>query len=63
MLSNWYYVEKVYIGIEFRSRTDGGFYKTQRLRTQNKVMLDILHDLLFAEDWALCASAEMQRLG
>ena len=33
------------VGIEFRSRTDGGFYKPQRLRTQSKVMLDILRDL------------------
>ena len=42
------------VGIEFRSRTDGGFYKPQRLRTQSKdkpqrlrtqskVMFDILH--------------------
>jgi len=36
------------VGIEFRSRTGGGFYKPQRLRTQSKVMLDILRDLLFA---------------
>ena len=41
------------VGIEFRSRTDGGFYKPQRLRTQSKVMLDILRDLLFADDCAL----------
>ena len=46
------------VGIEFRSRTDGGFYKPQRLRTQSKVMLDILRDLLFADDCALCASTE-----
>ena len=52
------------VGIEFRSRTDGGFYKPQRLRTQSKVMLDILRDLLFADDCALCASTEgnMQRM-
>ena len=52
------------VGIEFRSRTDGGFYKPQRLRTQSKVMLDILRDLLFADDCALCASTEgdMQRI-
>ena len=43
------------VGIEFRSRTDGGFHKPQRLRTQSKVMLDILRDLLFADDCALCA--------
>ena len=29
------------VGIAFRSRTDGGFYKPQRLRTQSKVMLDV----------------------
>ena len=52
------------VGIEFRSRTDGGFYKPQRLRTQSKVMLDILRDLLFADDCALCASSagDMQRM-
>ena len=52
------------VGIEFRSITDGGFYKPQRLRTQSKVMLDILRDLLFADDCALCASTEgkMQRM-
>ena len=52
------------VGIEFRSRTDGGFYKPLRLRTQSKVMLDILSDLLFADDCALCASTEgkMQRM-
>ena len=52
------------VGIEFCSRTDGGFYKPQRLRTQSKVILDILCDLLFADDCALCASTEgdMQRM-
>ena len=33
------------VGIEIRSRTDGGFYKPQRLRNHNKVMLDILRSL------------------
>ena len=39
------------VGIEFRSRTDGGFYKPQRLRTH-------------ADDCALCASTDgdMQRM-
>ena len=32
------------VGIEFRSRTDGGFYKPQSLRTQSKVILDIFKD-------------------
>ena len=52
------------VGIEFRSRTDGGFYKPQRLRTQSKVLLDILRDLLFADDCALSASTaeDMQRM-
>ena len=46
------------VGTDFLSRTDGGFYKPQRLRTQSKVMLDILRlrDLLFADDCALRAS-------
>ena len=43
------------IGIEFRSRTDGGSYKPQSLRTQSKGML---RDLLFADDCALCASTD-----
>ena len=42
----------------FHSRTGGGFYKAQRLRTQSKVMLAILLDLLFADDCALCASTK-----
>ena len=42
------------IGIEFYSRTDSGFYKPQRLRTQSKVIPDILRDLLFADDCVLC---------
>ena len=52
------------VGIEFLSRTDGGFYKPQRLRTQSKVMLDIFRELLFADDCAHCASNEgnMQRV-
>ena len=44
------------VGIEFCSRTDVGFYKPQRLRTQSKVLLDILRHLLFADDCALSAS-------
>ena len=52
------------VGIALRSRTDGGFYKPQRLKADTKVMLDILRDLLFADDCALCASSqgEMQRM-
>ena len=52
------------VGIELRSRTDGGFYKPQRLKAETKIMLDILRDLLFADDCALCASSEseMQRM-
>ena len=47
------------IGTEFRLRADGGFYKLQMLRTQRKVMLDILRDLLWcADDCAHCASTE-----
>ena len=51
------------VGIEFRSGTGGGFYKPQRLRTQSKVMLDILRDLLtvllgFAVSISLSASPE-----
>ena len=33
-------------------------YKPQILRTQSKVMLDIIHDFLLADDCALCASTE-----
>ena len=42
------------VGIEFHSRTDSGFYKPQRLRTESKPMLNILRDLLFADDCVLC---------
>ena len=45
------------VGIELRSRTDGGFYKPQRLKADTKVMLDML---LFADDCALCASSESE---
>ena len=48
------------VGIELRSRTDGGFYKPQRLKADTKVMLDMLRDLLFADDCALCASSERE---
>ena len=44
------------VGIEFRSRTDGGFYKPQRLRTQSKVMLDI-NDHLLIKDFCSISSA------
>ena len=46
------------VGIEFQSRIDGGSYKQQRLRTPSKIMFYILHDLLFADNCSICASAE-----
>ena len=48
------------VGIELRSRMDGGFYRPQRLKADTKVMLDMLRDLLFADDCALCASSERE---
>ena len=45
--------------IELRSRTDDGFYKTDRLKDEIKVILDILRDL-FADDCALCAFSERE---
>ena len=41
------------VSIELGSRTDFGFYKPQRLMAETKVMLDMLRDLLFADDCTL----------
>ena len=46
------------VGFEIRSRTDGGFFKPQRLKSLSKVMTDFLRDLLFADDCALCAPSQ-----
>ena len=56
MLTDAFRDEKV--GFELRSRTDGGFFKPQRLRSRRKVMIDFLRDLLFADDCALCAPSQ-----
>ena len=45
---------------ELCSRSDGGFYKPQRLKAESKVMLDMLIELLFTDDYALCASSERE---
>ena len=44
------------IGINLRSRMDGGFYKLQRLQAPTKVMVSTIQDLLFADDCALSAA-------
>ena len=51
------------IGIDFRTRMDGGFYKLQRLKAKSKVTVSAVQDLLFADDCSLNAAThdEMQK--
>ena len=43
------------VGVKFHSRIDGDFYKPQRLKTHSKVLVDFLHDVLFADGvFSLC---------
>ena len=46
------------LGIEITYRTDGGIYKTQRLRSITKISKALVRDLLYADDCAIVAHSE-----
>lgn len=51
------------VGIDFNFRTNGKLFNLRRLQSKTKVMVDIVHDLLFADDCTLNTAnkTEMQR--
>ena len=46
------------LGIEITYRTDGGVYKTQRLKSITKISKALVRDLLYADDCAIVAYSE-----
>ena len=46
------------LGIEITYRTDGGIYKTQRLKSITKISKALVRDLLYADDCAIVAHSE-----
>ena len=51
-------------GIQITYRTDGGIFKSQRLKAERKVTKSFVRDILYADDCAIFAHSEddLQRL-
>ena len=51
-------MSKSKVGIYMRFRTSGKLFNLRRLKASTKVLEELMQDLLYADDCALCAHSE-----